>query len=306
MDGRDGELVGMAEIAARLDVADKTVASWRSRKKLPGQRDVVGGRPVWSWEEDIAPWAVRTGRLPDPAAAAEEWRPVPGFAGYEASAAGRIRSAGRTIVCSSGRVRMMRPKVLTAAETEAGRLAVRLRTSSGREARREVARLVALAFLDRVGRGQSMNRGRVRIRHLNGDRSDNRAVNLAWALPEPVCAHGHEMTPANTYVTPAGSRVCRRCRTLAVQRLRGKRSGGGRVSGSSSGGCGEDAAVGQLVDMAEIAARLDVAYMTVASWRSRKKLPEQRDVVDGRPVWSWEEDIVPWAVGTGRMEHADR
>lgn len=44
-------------------------------------------------------------------------------------------------------------------------------------------------------------------------------------MPRTHCKHGHEFTPANTYIKPAepGSRYCRECSRIAQQRLRDQR-----------------------------------------------------------------------------------
>lgn len=55
--------VGISDIARRLGVQRDTVQKWRTRGLLPAPRWVVGGRPAWSWSEDIEPWARTTGRL---------------------------------------------------------------------------------------------------------------------------------------------------------------------------------------------------------------------------------------------------
>ncbi len=65
------DLVGIAEIAARLGVSRRTVASWRYRHKRPPKPPWQpfpepfghpGGHPVWQWA-DVDAWAKATGRL---------------------------------------------------------------------------------------------------------------------------------------------------------------------------------------------------------------------------------------------------
>lgn len=58
------EPVGILEIAERLEVQRATVDKWLIRGLLPAARGVVGGRPAWCWVNDIEPWAVDTGRIP--------------------------------------------------------------------------------------------------------------------------------------------------------------------------------------------------------------------------------------------------
>ena len=55
------DVVGLAEIAARLDVERGTVDQWKYRGLLPGPKWTVGGRPAWDWR-DVVKWANETGR----------------------------------------------------------------------------------------------------------------------------------------------------------------------------------------------------------------------------------------------------
>ena len=59
------------------------------------------------------------------------------------------------------------------------------------------------------------------------------------------------------------------------------------------------------VGLAEIATMLDVQRATVDQWRQRDLLPEPRWMVGGRPAWT-EEDIVQWAIATGRRSSEGR
>lgn len=59
----DDEPAGLTEIAERLGVQMQTAQNWRTRGVLPEPRWTVGGRPAWSWQLDIQPWARSTGRL---------------------------------------------------------------------------------------------------------------------------------------------------------------------------------------------------------------------------------------------------
>lgn len=63
------DLVGMKEIARRLNVGSGTVKQWRTRNKMPLPDGQPGGSPVWSWSKTVERWASETGRLVDPS----EW-----------------------------------------------------------------------------------------------------------------------------------------------------------------------------------------------------------------------------------------
>jgi predicted DNA-binding transcriptional regulator AlpA len=65
------DLVGIPEIASRLGVSRRTVATWRYRHQnppspprapFPPEFMVVSGRPVWDWAE-VEQWAKTTGRI---------------------------------------------------------------------------------------------------------------------------------------------------------------------------------------------------------------------------------------------------
>jgi hypothetical protein len=67
---RDDDLVGLVEIAQRLDVAMSTARMWKLRSQR-GELDpplpeplafVASGTPVYSWRE-VAAWARETSRL---------------------------------------------------------------------------------------------------------------------------------------------------------------------------------------------------------------------------------------------------
>jgi hypothetical protein len=56
------DIVGLNEIADRLGVERSTPDRWRYRGLLPEPRLIVSGTPLWDWDNDIEPWARRTGR----------------------------------------------------------------------------------------------------------------------------------------------------------------------------------------------------------------------------------------------------
>lgn len=153
---------------------------------------------------------------------ATEWRPVTGYEGlYEVSGDGQVRSLRRQ--GSPG-------GILVGGMDHGGYLQVNL--CAGNITRsRKVHLLVAEAFHGARAFGQV-------ARHLDGNRLNNRASNLAWGsyadnqldtvrhgthrqASQTHCVNGHEFTPENTYIRPGtGHRTCRAChraRRLAAQ-----------------------------------------------------------------------------------------
>lgn len=57
-----------------------------------------------------------------------------------------------------------------------------------------------------------------------------------------------------------------------------------------------------IVDLGEIAVRLNVQRNTAEMWRKRRLLPAPDFTVGGRPGWMWS-TIQKWATRTGRIEH---
>lgn len=102
----------------------------------------------------------------DESSVAEEWRPIPGADGYEASSLGRVR-------CWKHRFGLRKtPKVLRACLSTTGYPRVRIRARS-----RAVHQLVLEAFHGPRPIGHV-------TRHLNGVRTDNRPENLRWGTYE--------------------------------------------------------------------------------------------------------------------------
>lgn len=94
----------------------------------------------------------------------EEWRDIPGHEGrYQASSLGRIRSVDHYVI------RLVKGRVLRPRIREKGYPVV---TISG-AGPKDVHQLVALAFHGQRPEG-------LQVRHLNGDKLDARAANLAY------------------------------------------------------------------------------------------------------------------------------
>ena len=55
------DIVGLKEIAERLDVKPQTAAAWKHRGLMPEPEWTISGVPAWRWST-IAYWAASTGR----------------------------------------------------------------------------------------------------------------------------------------------------------------------------------------------------------------------------------------------------
>jgi hypothetical protein len=162
----------------------------------------------------------------------ELWMPVPQWGSlYDVSDLGRVRSRPRT-VASKGGVRSAGGRILTPALNGGGYLIVGLH-NSGQRRIAGVHQLVVEAFLGPRSPGTE-------VRHLDGDRSNNRLSNLAYGTHsenmldkvahgthheanKTHCPRGHEYAGANLGRQSDGSRRCRTCqrerRRVSVQRI---------------------------------------------------------------------------------------
>lgn len=144
---------------------------------------------------------------------AEQWRPIPGFAGkYEASSLGRIRS---------------KRCVLKQRLNYRGYPVVELSKPPGSQ-ESLVHRLVASAF-------HGVPTDGLECRHMDGNKTNNRAENLAWGThsenamdqvrhgthrntKKTHCDRGHEFTVENTYWRSNTHRTCLTCKRLMENR----------------------------------------------------------------------------------------
>lgn len=139
-------------------------------------------------------------------------RPVPGYPGYHATDDGRIWS---TRPYRGTATRWLRPSV-----TKNGYQTIHL-SRDGRSVTRTVHTVIAETFHGPRPEGRE-------VRHLNGNRLDNRAVNLSWGTSaensadtvahgnhrnsqKTHCPAGHPYAGDNLYVNPKGRRECRAC-----------------------------------------------------------------------------------------------
>lgn len=111
----------------------------------------------------------------------EQWRPIPGMPGYEASDLGRIRSLDRMCAKKRGPPQFFPGKIKALCALKSGYLFF----STTRKTHL-VSRAVLLAF---VGEPPTSN---MQACHCSGDKSDNRRVNLRWDTPKGNNADKHK------------------------------------------------------------------------------------------------------------------
>lgn len=152
-------------------------------------------------------------------AEAASWARIPGAGRYEVSNAGQVRSlAGR------------RPRLLKTPPDAYGYPQVNIYRDDRSRWHAQVHNLVALVHIG--------PRSGADIRHLDGDKTNNAATNLAYGTrsenvldevrlgrhkqaQKTACDRGHQFTPENTYLntsTGRPRRVCRECMRDARRR----------------------------------------------------------------------------------------
>lgn len=169
----------------------------------------------------------------------ETWKSIPGASRYQASSLGRVRSVDRVIpgTSTSGRVyeRVFKGKVLRPTVHRDGYHEVVITRDDKARRTFTVHILVCTAF-----HGEKPQPD-YEVRHLNGDRLDNRAENLRWGTRsensydtvkhgnnqwanKTHCPQGHPYSPQNTLSNRNDGRRCRECRRRArsqhMRRLR--------------------------------------------------------------------------------------
>lgn len=156
---------------------------------------------------------------------AEEWRTIPGWPGYEVSNLGNLRSL------KPGK---QGPKVARLDRRGYWRVSLSV---AGVTKNRRVHQLVALAFLGPRPDG-------CEVRHLDGNRTNNNAENLAYGTSaenradtlahgthnmarKTHCIRGHMFDEANAArVRLATGSIARRCRACDRERTRARRNKG--------------------------------------------------------------------------------
>lgn len=152
----------------------------------------------------------------------EEWRPIPGFDGYEVSDLGRVRGVDRWVAIRTGGQRLQRGRILRAHPLpHTGHMIATLRKDYAAVTVR-VHALVAAAFIGPRPSGLD-------VCHNNGDPADNRVSNLRYDsrsanIKDAVlhgthnmsrkthCKSGHPFDDENTIPRTSGGRDCATCR----------------------------------------------------------------------------------------------
>jgi hypothetical protein len=161
----------------------------------------------------------------------ENWRPIAGYAGYEISNAGRVRSVDRIIIrmTKRGPVRArLKGRVLAVSMANSGYLVAMI----GR-ARPYIHDLVLQAFIGPRPAGYQ-------AAHWDGDRRNNKPGNLRWTtasennldkarhgtLRRTSCRRGHPYNELNTKLR-RGRQCCRTCLREQQRRYRQARQAEG-------------------------------------------------------------------------------
>lgn len=155
----------------------------------------------------------------------EEWRSLPGYESqYEVSSHGRFRTLARPGTHT---------RILPPGTWNNGYQRVAL-CRDGERRTASLHRLVALAF-----HGEPPTLSSV-VRHLNGDRADNRSANLAWgsrseneadknlhgtSARKARCRWGHALSGENAGRYPDGRRYCKECNRFRARNRQRRRRG---------------------------------------------------------------------------------
>jgi len=157
------------------------------------------------------------------------WKSIPGWVGaYEVSDDGQVRSLDR--IAAGHRVK---GRILKPGHNKKGYRVVTF-TRPGVRKSYPVHRLVAEAFIGELPQGWH-------TMHINGDNTDNRAVNLRYGTPseneldkvrhgnnpnanKTHCPRGHEYTPENTGRDGKGGRRCKTCHREKAAAYRARRA----------------------------------------------------------------------------------
>ena len=116
----------------------------------------------------------------------EIWKDIPEFKdSYQVSNMGRVRSVGRVVTCSDGRVRKYKGRVLKPYVNTSGYERVKL-CNDGRCKVRTVHRLVLETFKPHVDMSD------LEVNHMDGNKLNNHLTNLEWVTGRDNILHAHD------------------------------------------------------------------------------------------------------------------
>lgn len=157
------------------------------------------------------------------------WVPVVGSSQYEVSSDGRVRGIDRDVDDGRGRRRRLKGKELSPGLNGSGYQHVVLTRDGKRRISRRIHQIVCEAFNGPPPADDSV------VRHLNDNRVDNRAENLAWGTrsentldsirnglhaeaKKTRCKWGHPFDGQKTYRNGRPRRTCITCSRAAAIR----------------------------------------------------------------------------------------
>lgn len=156
------------------------------------------------------------------------WRQHPRLENYEVSNDGRVRSTGFWIEKSRGSGTYWKPgRIIKFGYNEFGYLV------AGLTIKKQMHHVKMHVLVCEAFHGPKPS-PEMQVRHLNGDKLDNRPENLCWGTPKENaedmkrhrsnprwtkthCKRGHEFTDVTTLRTKKG-RECKVCRALVLRR----------------------------------------------------------------------------------------
>lgn len=111
-----------------------------------------------------------------------KWKDIKGLEGkYQVSTNGEVCSLSRYITEKTGKKYWKEGRILIQSKHNHGYMVVAL----GSNRRAYVHRLVAETFIDNP-------EGKPLVNHINGNKSDNRVLNIEWATAHENCSHAYK------------------------------------------------------------------------------------------------------------------
>ncbi|WP_204172706.1 NUMOD4 domain-containing protein [Staphylococcus sp. GDY8P72P] len=115
----------------------------------------------------------------------EIWKDIEGYEGiYQVSNKGKVKSLKRIILKSDGKKQLIHERVLQPQDSGHGYYRVNLYKDK-KEKSISVHSLVLETFTNKRVKGRVIN-------HIDGDKSNNKLINLEWCTPKENTRHGYE------------------------------------------------------------------------------------------------------------------